>query len=565
MVEDIKIEEDATEITKKVETREGDFEARNTRMDSDFERWNLTEKGLPTDYDITTKALTGAHETDVEIVSNDLRTYSDNVQAILSDAEMQIFVRMAEAEGEDKRDDIGKLERLFRFALAMADERLRRMLLPPLRESLIWYSLVRGWVAGRFLIWKDTSRNAIFDFLSLDPRWLTYEVGSEGLMWTGYKTFRPGAALKAEYNHDAKDKEDNPVIDYWKQLEKGKISNAVICDETFLYGPKTYDMLSFPILVTPVATRPPITGSTGSEKGGYGDSIFAPARSINEIRNRFASIVATHANLLAKQPVINYYGKKGIQLKDTVYLAEAVLNLPAGENKLEPAPMKEISPTVVSIMNWLSEQMERATLPNIPVTTPPPSGTLYNLVQEAGNRVFNPQLKNLSYFYADILRLTEEQLVSNKIKVDVRQEEKRKYFEVQVTPVDLKKPHMIKVEFTARTPWTQLDTYQIADMAKRLGLPDAFIHEYILKLPDPKGLGDLSAIELFEHSPKGAMLRAISALMKTGRQDEAEDIMRDLYAMAMAEEMGETPPPEEEAVEEPPVETPPVVPVPEEA
>ena len=162
---------------------------------------------------------------------------------------------------------------------------------------------------------------------------------------------------------------------------------------------------------------------------------------------------------------------------------------------------------------------------------------------------------NLSYFYADICRLIEEQLVSGKIKVDVRQEEKRKYYESQVTPVDLKKPHMIKVEFTARTPWTQLDTYQIADMAKRLGLPDAFIYEYILKLPDPKGLGDLSAIEMAEHSPKLAMVRAIEALMKVGRKEEAEQVMRDLYAMVMAEEGAQPPPPgppEEETVEGPP-------------
>ena len=72
-------------------------------------------------------------------------------------------------------------------------------------------------------------------------------------------------------------------------------------------------------------------------------------------------------------------------------------------------------------------------------------------------------------------------------------------------------------------------------MAKRQGLPDAFIQEYILKLPSPKEIGDMVAIEMAEHSPKLAMVRAIQALMKAGRMDEAEQLMRDLYRMEMAE------------------------------
>jgi len=102
----------------------------------------------------------------------------------------------------------------------------------------------------------------------------------------------------------------------------------------------------------------------------------------------------------------------------------------------------------------------------------------------------------------------------------------------------LKRPHIIEVEFTARTAWQQLDTWQIADMAKRQGLPDAWIHEFILKLQDPKGIGDLAAIEMAEHSPKLALVRAIEALMKQGRTDEASQLMRDLYNMEMQEQSG---------------------------
>jgi len=534
-----KIDETASEITAKISKKEGEFGDRNTRMDNDFDLWGLKgSTNFPSEKQDNAFNLQ-AHE--VTVVSNDPRTFADQVQSTLSDAEMQIIVRMVENKGEDKRDDLASLERLLHFALDMADRRLRKLLLPPLREAVIWHSIVRGWVAARTLVYKAKSKDVIFDILPLDPRWLTYDTGGDGLLWTGYKTLRSGAALKDEWSYKAGKETENVVIDYWRHDGDKKFTNAVICDKEFIKPLTVHKIRSFPVTVLPVATRPPASTTSGDESEGYGDSIFAPLRDINKTRNKFASIVATHANLLAKQPIINYYDEQGKPLQTTVYLAEGVLNLPKDHNVLEAAPMKEIAPTVVQILGWLNEQMERASLPHIPVSSPPPSGTLYNLVQEAGNKVFNPQLKNLTYLYTEICCQIEEQLIDSNIKVDVRYEEKKKYFETQVTPVDLKKPHITKVEFTARTPWTQFDTYQIADMAKRLGLPDAFIHEYILKLPDPKGLGDMSAIEMAEHSPKMAMVRAIQALMVAGRQDEAEQVMRDLYQLEVSEQQATLP------------------------
>jgi len=536
-----KYEETPSEITSKVLKKESEFNDRNTRMDDDFDIWDMQETSATINYgnDGKKSAVSPTlRENDIHVISNEPRTFADQVHSTLSDAEMQIMVRMVENKGEDKRDDIASLERLLHYAFDMADRRLRKMLLPPLRESIIWDSIIRGWAAASVLVYKAKDRNVIFDIQRLDPRWLTYEVGGDGMLWSGYKTFRSGAALKDEWGYEAKQKTDNMVINYWRHDGDNKFANAVICGSDFVKEPTVYEMRSFPVTVVPVATRPPVSNETETQVAGYGESIFAPLREINKTRNRFATIAATHANLLAKQPVINYYDEVGQQIKTTVYLAEGVLNLPKDHNKLEAAPMKELAPTVMQILNWLNDQMERASLPHIPVGTPAPSGTLYNLVQEAGNKVFNPQLKNLTYFYQEVCRQIEEQLVDSNIEVDVKYEEKKKYFETQVTPIDLKKPHITRVEFTARTPWTQMDTYQIADMAKRLGLPDAFIHEYILKLPDPKGVGDLSAIEMAEHSPKMAMVRAIRSLMVAGRQDEAEAVMRDLYAME-ASEMGQ--------------------------
>ena len=522
--------ETPNEITQKVEEQENlQFGDLFTRMDEDFELWNMTQPPV-TAYEAGVQSRSKAHASDIDVVSNDLRTFSDSVQSILASADMQPRVRMAETTGEDKREDIGKLERLFTFAFEKADERLRRLLLPPVRETEIWYSLIRGWVAIRVLVYRDGG-NVIFNFMPLDPRRLVYQTGANGLLWVAHKTSRTRVAIEDEYGVKVSDEKDNTVIDYWN-LEDSRIWNKIICKDFFLKEPEVMDVPSMPILIMPVSTRPPV----GDNAKDYGESIFAPTRKVNALRNRFASIVATHASLLANQPVLNYRDDMGKDIDLLVNVPGRVLNLPMGHNRVEVSPMKEISPTVVNILNWLNSQMEQGTLPKIPLGPQFPSGTMYNLAESVGTRIFNPQLRNLSYFYADICHLIEEQLIAGKLKVKVQGKEKDKYYETQVTPVDLKKPHTISVEFTARTPWSELDAYQVADMAKRLGVPDEWIWENILKFPDPKGMKDLASIEIAEHSPKLAMYNSVQSLIRYGRLEEALQLMEDLAKLEMQEQ-----------------------------
>ena len=545
--------EEASKIASQVKSVENKvFATLHTRMDDDFDRWALKLPVVRVSAEYNASQRLCSRDTDIVIVSNAPRTFADNVQSILSSSERQIIARMAETHtGADFREAVAKLERLLEYAFYKADERLINLLLPTLKESLVWYSIVRGWVAGRFVTYKEDGE-VVFDFLPYDPRWLVYQRGSKGLLWTAYTTYRSVSELEDEYGVVkkepwykpwSKEKDNYPVIDYWLHEGKNKISNAVICENEFVKEPEEYNIKSMPVLIAPVATRPPIQGRLSNEMEGYGESIFAPNREIDNLLNKLGTMWASHANLLYKQPTINYYDEQGISLKATAFLSEAVLNLPIGHNRLEPSPLKEISPTLVNLVNWLDGMRVRGSMPDIDIRTPPQSGTLQNLVQEASNRVFNPQLRNLSSFYGNICRLVEEQLANGGVggekirKVNIKGIQKNQYYEMAVAPIDIKKPHTIKVEFTARTPWTQLDTYQIADMAKRQGLPDAFIQEYILKLPDPKGIGDMSAIEMAEHSPKLAMVRAIRALMETGRKDEAQQLMKDLYQMEMSEQM----------------------------
>ena len=538
--------DDITTIKKEIKKQTDNLKDRFDRMDEDFDRWDLRGSTVGVLSKYVGGTIPKTRDTDIRVISNAPRTFADNVQSILTSSDMQIRVYMAEAEGRDLREEIGRLERLLDYSFEKADERLTRLLLPPFKDSSVWFSMVRGCPCARILVYRD-GNDVIFDFIPLDPRWLVYQRGANGLLWSAYTDSKSPEELEDEYGKEihmtpwykpwSKPAKSYDVIDYWRNEGNGKMGNGIFCQDVWLKEPEEYEMKSMPILIAPVPTRPPIRGASGSEIAGYGESIFAPNRDVDDLLNKIYSMWASHMNLLYKQPTINYKDDYGMELNDTIFLAEKVFNLPMGHNRLEPSPLKEVSPTLVDMARNVEDWRARGSMPDIQIGKPPPSGTLYNLVQEASNRVFNPQLRNLSVFYADICRLVEEQLLTSKIKVDVKTEKEKKYYETKVTPVDLKKPHIIKVEFTARTPWSQLDTYSVADMAKRQGLPQEFINEHILKLPDPKGLGDQTAIEMAEHSPKIAIVRAIKALIEKERFDEAKQLIRDLHMMEMSEKM----------------------------
>ena len=123
----------------------------------------------------------------------------------------------------------------------------------------------------------------------------------------------------------------------------------------------------------------------------------------------------------------------------------------------------------------------------------------------------------------------------------------------------MKRAHIIKVEFTARTPWSQLDVAQIAQMLKGLGLPDEWIWENILKIQDPKLISDLLALEIYEHSPQGMMKRAVDVLMDRGYIFEAQRLIKQMDIMEQQQAIGgEAPtaeaeiPPSEEVSPAPP-------------
>lgn len=528
--------ETAEEIKKKIDNTSEDFQQLRSRWDEIWQLWSL--KKNEGNYDIMTKAFQGQRETEVDFVSPAPRSYVDLVHSRLCNSERQIIIRLLEKEGEDKRDELSKLERLIAFAFDKADDKLIFQGEGPLLDFLIFTALLRGRMCVRTMVY-ELNGEIVFDLKPWDPYNVKYERGARGYSWITNTTYRSAEAIKDEYGKDVPKEKYNEVIDYWKDTGD-VIENSVICGSEKLHE-DSYKLDNFNVLYIPVPGVPAISTSQGITVF-HGDSILGPPMEIFKFENELISMWASHAKLLYKQPTINYLDEDGQELSSTVFLNEAVINLPMGHNKLDASPVKEISPTLVNLTGLISSLRQRATLPDIEygeLRNFPLSGTAINELQQARDKVFGPILRALNILYTQICYQIEQQLISNNIQVDVKTEIKQKFYQAKVKPKELKAPHLIRVEFTARTPWTQLETYQIAQMAKQMGLPDAFIWEFIIKIPDPKATADMAAVEIAEHSPALLRLRAIATLLDQGRHDEARSLIDELYNEWQQEQQGQ--------------------------
>ena len=122
----------AIEAAKRVKDKEGEESELHTRHDADYEIWDLE----PTETD--------THEGTVNITSPDPRAFADELQKGLVRSNRTVQIRMGAEEGSDERKNMGKLERLFDFCFERADLYLRNIGLPPLKNQLVWFEMLRG-------------------------------------------------------------------------------------------------------------------------------------------------------------------------------------------------------------------------------------------------------------------------------------------------------------------------------------------------------------------------------------------------------------------------------------
>ena len=527
---------DAEEILSKIDKKTKDLADLYAQMDSDYDLWSIK----PQVFD--------KHPMAINITSNLPRALGDKVQAELLAHKLQIIVISPENYPSSEAQEITNAEeRLYYFGFEQADLRLRGKGEAKLADALAWFAIIRGMIAARIYVYSNNQQEVIWDFLPLDPRYLTFAFDNDGLAWTGYTTFRSSENLKRQYAIEVEDKDGKGVeiIEYFDRDIQAVINKK---DKTLLRKIKKHTLKQVPIVLIPIALSPRIINNEGMQVTSWGQSIFAPNRVTYKQLNLLRSIVATHAHLLAKIPLVHTYPSGSpvkLDSQDIPYYPCALIDLPDTE-KLEGLKVPDIPRSLMEAIQEIVRDIQLSTYAEHEFgrDVPPHSGIALQYLSDK-SKVILPRLIALNDMYTDICRMVKKQIITQGISVPIRSVKDNVYVAYEMVPSLLDNDFYIKAEFVDENPWKRLENIQLAQMMIQNKLMSKEnVMEQILKIPDVKTEVEKMTIEEAENlSPEMKFTKALDVYQRTERGREYEMLKKVLTQIMQANEQQSGVPP----------------------
>jgi len=129
----------------------------------------------------------------VNVTLNKPGVFASNVISALNSTRQQIV-----CESDDSKVKTAEIEQFVNLAFSSANARIVSQGKATLNFFTDTQSCIRGRAARRVLF-RVEDGVIIPDIASLDTRFHTYDVGENGLAWSGYKTYRSKGDIEAEY------------------------------------------------------------------------------------------------------------------------------------------------------------------------------------------------------------------------------------------------------------------------------------------------------------------------------------------------------------------------------
>ena len=332
------------------------------RMDDDYnQRWRLEK--------YQSQFLTG-YET---YTSNDSKTFARKGVALLNGAMMSIKCPQNNDPRETRDQDNAK-EQFAIGNLKANDERLGRMGLPPLRRSMDFHTLIRGFTTGRCTFIKRGNR-CWADATPWDPREVAWEYGPEGLAWICRRYAIPRSAADREWRLAPVARAEDSIITIYDWYDT-YLNTVVIPDiqrepvKSLAHGgidgykePRVpgwcyANPMQPPVQSTTLSAGPLDAKQLGDLMADYGESIFSENRETWDTHNFNMSLMKNLAGRSLK-PVFGIQSATGTKLVEgDPFKSGAEIPLAEGE-KLIVYDMLQSAPDLVPYMMVNQGEMQR--------------------------------------------------------------------------------------------------------------------------------------------------------------------------------------------------------------
>jgi hypothetical protein len=514
------------EITTAIADKESDAALLRDRMESDWDLLALVPYQWKKGYEAYTSSAP--------------RNFYDKVLDGLNRAEISINIKLAEDAKAKLRKAAVKGEQFLIGALDYVDRKLTKKSQPPLRQGMGNFICSRGWVGLIVLVYTPEGKDeTIIDIRSLDPIHMTWEEGSEGLIWAAYKRAASKAQILSEYGYAIEGK-DAIVIDFWDEKR-----NAVIVGNTFVKEPTDHNIGHVPLYIGAVGSMPTMQrsaewgGKSASESGTLstmelrGDSVWTASRHLYAPRNKYASWVMDSAKRSVVGSLV-HQSKDGLKsIKGDPFEGYMEIKTEEGEF-ITPLGLPPLPPEMGAVLGILDQDIQQSTLP-FPLayggTKEALSGRALSLLGEGTKSVYSPRTSALAQAYKwlcdELLHQFKEKGVSTLTLSGHTLAET--FFQVEVSPEDIQKDWYVSVSVEPRLPRDEEAEIMMALAATQKRGPDDIpllsklsARSKILQLKDPDSEEDRVLSEIGKAHPIILMSRIAAAMKKAGDIEGAE-------------------------------------------
>ena len=487
--------------------------------------------------------------------SNDPQTYAEKVIGWVSGAEMTVRIPHDGAE-PDIRERNDMKERFLIGMLKAADERLCRLMLPTLRDQLGWYSVIRGWYAGRALLAKREDGSTYVDITPWDPLHTYWGTGPDGLDWICYKVPKTKEQIFAQYNikvdwnaqytadginvYDCYDKEFNTLL-----IHNGSSTQPLtrVVKKQIRHGAD-----QVPAFLGPIGSNPYIVALSQTNMqdtiADVGESVFTAARALYPKHNLMMSTLLELTARSRRQGLIVRSRDGTKTLDEDPYLEGSEISLSQNEN-VEPLGLLETAKETGAYMSLVAGEIQRATLPysvygEVPFQL---SGFAINTLRQGVETVVSKYLRGVERAYQMAFNLLADQYSSGSFKsMELSgMDRNRVYFTEEISPEALKNTGSPVVNLVGQLPQDDMTRFSMAQIAREGPTPllsDRAIRDRILAIQDADQMDDAIKEQMAERMlPEAALWTLMRASERQGREDLAQFYMGELMNVLMQKRM----------------------------
>jgi len=480
-----------------------------------LKRWKADEELLYLDKYIMKDSKNNVVPDIVNVTLNRPAVFAANIVAALGTTSEQRVV-----ESEDKNLDTTYIEDFQQRAFASANYRLRtqgKILLNPFVDTQF---CIRGRAAARCYFYiKDGV--LIPDIASWDARYVSYEIGVDGLDWGGYETTRKKALIQAEYEEELSHfritnlGKEAKVLDVW-DTEHGEVW---VADKKILEQEHPFGFCPVVIQIVPLGYGNILLGT--DQMKNEGESIFFLMRDVNSELNRLASIMQT-LNLKSVKPHMKQKkigGGKAEKYEDLTDMGGVTAMEPAED--VIPIDFGDAQKSANIAYNMMDTAIKEGSLSSADlglIGSPPASGIRAIIAGENKDQILHPRLEAKGLINTQLAEMFTRQVILIGGSVELGVPGHKRSFDVG----KLEGEYETTYKYTAKSPVTDAGLYSLAAAAGD-SLSKKYKRENIYQLQDPDGEEKQLRWEEAEMlSPAIKMRRILETLVEMDEDEEAE-------------------------------------------